>query len=378
MSRHQLLILVLIICLIGLYFVSKSAFLHQSKGSVPAGDSPRSMKLTDQKPSPKSDQFEQKVLAGFIQDYRNPEQIDYDKFTHIIFSFAHPTSEGDLILNGEQARKNLKRIVKLTDQHDTKVIIAVGGWYHIQGGRSYDHFQKAISNPDSRQRLAAELSKLVHDEKLDGVDIDFEHPKSKADARDLSAFAKELNHYLKPTKKELSVSVNAKVHSVTGSEIHSIVFDPEMFKYVDHVNLMAYDGQWDGGYDAANLAPYPFTRNVVDYWTSLFDEKGFSRGKLVLGVPLYGQPEDPAAKQVSYDILAKNNPENLVRDSVKINGHTYHYNSHPTLRRKTQLALEQDLGGMMMWEAGLDSHGPDSAAIVINDVLKDPKYAYRK
>ncbi len=84
-----------------------------------------------------------------------------------------------------------------------------------------------------------------------------------------------------------------------------------MFQYVDHVNIMAYDGQWDDGYDAANLSPYPYTENIVNYWTSLFDTHQISKGKLVLGVPFYAQPEDPNSKQISYKTIIENNPKFL-------------------------------------------------------------------
>ena len=33
-----------------------------------------------------------KVLIGYVQDFRDPSTIDYTNLTHIIFSFAHPTS----------------------------------------------------------------------------------------------------------------------------------------------------------------------------------------------------------------------------------------------------------------------------------------------
>ena len=48
----------------------------------------------------------------------------------------------------------------------------------------------------------------------------------------------------------------------------NVVYEPSMFKNVDHVNIMAYDGQWDDGYNASNLSPYPYTRE----YRKLLDE----------------------------------------------------------------------------------------------------------
>ncbi|WP_079509045.1 glycoside hydrolase family 18 protein [Mesobacillus jeotgali] len=322
-----------------------------------------------------------KVLIGYVQDFRNPETIDYDGLTHVVFSFVHPAVDGSIIMNGDHAIKNLRAVVANAQKTDTKVMLAIGGWYHINGGESYDYFKTAISHPEARKKLVQELVSFTKRENLDGVDIDFEHPRSKEDALYLALFSKDLSAQLKPIAKELSIAVNAKVHSVTGTEIHSVVFEPSMFKYFDHVNLMAYDGQWDGEYNAANLSPFSYSANIVSYWTSLFDQHGYSREKLVLGVPLYAQPENPSAKQLSYKAITEHAPGNAVKDQVNINGTTYYYNGHSTLKKKTELALSQQLGGMMLWEAGLDAAGNQSATILIANELnkhQDVRYYTRK
>jgi chitinase len=374
MKKRILLIMVLLLTF-SLGFIT--GVLYSSKDSQNADvlytseHVPQSAKRLELKAEPKAKKLESQVLIGYVQDFRNPDEIDYKNLTHVIFSFAHPTADGKLLLNGDHALKNLRAINAKAKQHDTKVILAIGGWYHINGGESYDYFKAAISNPDSRKKLVYELVSLAERENLDGIDIDFEHPRSKEDAQFLSSFAKELSFSLHPKGKELSIAVNAKVHSVTGTEIHSVVFDPKMFQYFDHVNLMAYDGQWDGEYNAANLSPYSYSANIVSYWSNLFDQHGFSREKLVLGVPLYAQPEDPAIKQVSYEALIQNNPANVTRDKVSMNGTTYHYNGHTTLQKKTILVLDHKLGGMMVWEAGLDAQGSNSATTLIANVLEN-------
>jgi spore germination protein YaaH len=139
----------------------------------------------------------------------------------------------------------------------------------------------------------------------------------------LAAFAKELGEQLHPKGKELSIAVYAKIHAVTGTEMGFVIFEPSTFEHVDHVNIMAYDGQWDGGYNAANLSPYPFTENIVNYWANLFDQNNLSKEKLVLGVPFYAQPEDPSIKQVSYSAIINSDPANAANDTVSMNGTTY-------------------------------------------------------
>jgi chitinase len=333
-------------------------------------EAPKSESKLNSKEMPKLEKAPSKVLIGYVQDFRDPTVVDYSKLTHVIFSFAHPTMDGGILLNGDAALKNLRTVAANAHKHDTKVILAIGGWYHIKGGESYDYFKAALSNSTSRTKLVNELTSLAVREKLDGIDIDFEHPRNKADAQNLASFAKELSAQLHPKKKELSIAVYSKIHAVTLTEVGFIQYDPSMFQHVDHVNIMAYDGQWDGSYNAKNLSPYPFTEKIVNYWSNLFETHKLSKEKLVLGVPFYAQPEDPKIKQVSYGAIINKNPKNAGSDTVKMNGTTYHYNGDATMKKKTRLALNHGFGGMMLWESGLDAQGPHSLTASISSELK--------
>ncbi|CEG27416.1 glycoside hydrolase family 18 protein [Bacillus sp. B-jedd] len=310
-----------------------------------------------------------KVIMGYVQDFRDPASTNYKNLTHVIFSFAHPTTDGKVMLNGEMAWENLRRTVKLAHKNGSSALLAIGGWYHINGGESYPYFKEAISSPQSRNNLVASLMAIVDKENLDGIDIDFEHPRSQTDAANLAVFAKELSGELHGRKKELSVAVYSKINAISGAEVNSVTFKADMFRYADHVNIMAYDGQWDGGYHAENLAPYQFTKNVVNYWAKLFGSLGISKSKLVLGIPLYGQPEDVKAKQISYAAIVRKNPDYAKKDSINWNGTVYHFNGQNTVKRKTELALSHGFGGMMLWEAGLDSNDEKNMAAAIRSTL---------
>ncbi|MEH6954761.1 glycoside hydrolase family 18 protein [Neobacillus drentensis] len=334
-------------------------------------DAPKSAIKPTSKVFPKYNKKPAKVLIGYVQDYRDPNMIDYSKLTHVIFSFVHPTKDGEILFNGDTALKNLRTVVSKAEKYDTKVMLAIGGWYHIKGGESYNYFKPAISNPKSRAKLVKELTNIAVRENLDGIDIDFEHPRTEADSRNLAAFAKELSAQLHPKKKELSIAVYSKIHAVTLTEVGFIKYDPSMFQHVDHVNIMAYDGQWDGSYNAANLSPYPFTEKIVNYWSTFFENQKISKEKLVLGVPFYAQPEDPKIKQVSFATIINKNPTNAEKDMVKMNGTTYHYNGGATMKKKTRLALDHGFGGMMLWESGLDAQGSHSLTGTIFTELKN-------
>jgi chitinase len=355
LKRLFLLILVMSITFIGGFFSGVTFTNHQKQELFTIDKLPLSAKKPAQKQDPIIQNTASKVLMGYVQDFRDPKQIDYTDLTHIIFSFAHPTKDGKLIMNGDWALKNLRATVNKAKQYDTKVILAIGGWYHISGGESYQYFKPAISNSSSRTKLVNEIVNMVEQEKLDGIDIDFEHPRSVEDAENLTAFTKMLSTRLHAKNKVVSIAVNAKVHSVAGTEINNVVYEPKMFQYVDYVNIMAYDGHWDDGYNAANLSPYPYIKNIVSYWTTLFEKHHLPKEKLVLGVPSYAQPVDSQAKQASYAAIIKKDPAYAYRDTIKMNGTIYYYNGTSTVQKKTKLALENGFGGMMIWELGQDS-----------------------
>ncbi len=381
-KRSLLLGLVMVITFIGgigtgVYFFSN----HTEKPvSIKIKPAPKSDSALKEKAMPKVEQKQSKVLIGYVQDFRDPNVVDYTKLTHVIFSFAHPMKDGSILLNGDAALTNLRTTVSNAQKHNTKVMLAVGGWFHIKGGESYPYFKAAISNPASRTKLVNELTTLAVRENLDGIDIDFEHPHSAEDAKNLAAFAQELSNQLHPKHKELSVAVYAKIHAVTLTETGFVKYEPSMFRAVDHVNIMAYDGQWDDGYHAENLSPYPYAEKIVKYWADYFENQNLPKGKLVLGVPLYAQPVDPKIKQVSFSAIVNQDPANGANDTVKMNGTTYYYNGESTMKKKTKLALENGFGGMMLWEAGLDSHGPHSVTgtifAAINDSINEPVKYY--
>ncbi|NHM32543.1 glycoside hydrolase family 18 protein [Neobacillus terrae] len=378
MKKYKILLaLVIIITFLGGFFSGVLYSSNYDKNGKEKTYNTQSLSHSEKHPPiknvPNAVEKKPKVLIGYVQDFRNPDTVDYTNLTHVIFSFAHPTKDGHVLLTSPTAKKNLKKMVDDAHSHNKKAMIAIGGWFHLYGGVSYQYFKPAIVNPVTRERLVNELISLADQEKLDGIDIDFEHPRSQQDAQSLAAFAKSLGERLHSSHKELSLAVHAKINSETLAEAHGIIYDTSMFQYADHVNIMAYDGQWDGGYNAANLSPYPFTEKIVNYWSGLFEANKIPKEKLVLGVPLYGQPDDPAIKQVSYSTIIKSNPENAKRDTIQMNGTTYHYNGETTIQRKTNLALTHGFGGMMLWEEGHDLQGPLSASASINKTMQEDK-----
>ncbi len=67
---------------------------------------------------------------------------------------------------GESAINNLRTTVTNAHNQDKKVLLAIGGCFHINGGKSYDYFKEAISDPTSRKQLVQELVNITDREKI--------------------------------------------------------------------------------------------------------------------------------------------------------------------------------------------------------------------
>src|SRR5690606_28015979 len=68
----------------------------------------------------------------------------------------------------------LKEIVSLKATHTgLKILLSIGGW---GSGR----FSEMAANKDNRKKFAGDCARIVREFNLDGIDIDWEYPTSKA------------------------------------------------------------------------------------------------------------------------------------------------------------------------------------------------------
>jgi GH18 family chitinase len=104
------------------------------------------------------------------------------------------------------------------------------------------------------------------------------------------------------------------------------------------------------------------------YWSGT---RGIAKEKLSLGVPFYGYgfgtnaPEDLSFSQIVTKYLGSQN-----EDQVTVTGGgIVYYNGIPTIKSKTELALEK-AGGIMIWQLRQDAGGASSLLSTINTVIK--------
>lgn len=269
-------------------------------------------------------------IVGYVTDWGvtvAPQQIK--KLTHINYAFALPRADGSLDFPANEWK--LRQIVQTAHANNSRVLIAVGGW-----GLEKE-FETIAASPELRAKFVTRLMQYVDENNLDGVDVDWEYPTGSAQSEHFLALMRELRAASAARNKLLTAAVAAYGYNGQG-------IPDETFALVDFLNVMAYD---DGG---AHHSTYAFAERSLDYWHT----RGLSPDKIALGVPFYARPS-----AVSFRKLVEQDASAAQTDFSKYHGALAAYNGLPTIRAKTQLAMQR-ASGIMIWSINDDADGEHS------------------
>lgn len=221
-----------------------------------------------------------------------PEKIELGLCTHIILGFT-PVINRTVHLD-PSLQNAIQRTVVLKDKDpDLKVLFSVGG------GSKEDGFGAAVKSTDTRKILIDSILAVILEQKLDGVDFDWEFPAWHSDWREKANFA----HFLRELRyqaDETGVTTLVTVATAAPIPIIAVAYDiTALAAYTDFVNLMTYD------FNPFDAITFPFTghnsplfpRSVqkayfatlnmafaAEFWV----REGYPRSKLLVGLPFYG------------------------------------------------------------------------------------------
>lgn len=229
-------------------------------------------------------------------DVIQPGEIAAQKLTRINYAFA--LIQAGQIVNGyANDDQNLAALVALKQQNPSlAVLISVGGW--LGSG----NFSDMALTKQSRSLFIDSAVKFIERNHLDGLDIDWEYPAQigagntfrPGDKYNYTQLFKELRQRFDQEEKRLHRRLF--LSSATGGST-SFLENTEMGKvqkYLDTVNLMAYD-YYEPTDDAitGNHAPLftdPSDPKKISDDKSVqgYEQAGVPAAKIVLGVPFYG------------------------------------------------------------------------------------------
>nr|XP_019543590.2 chitinase-3-like protein 1 [Aedes albopictus] len=227
--------------------------------------------------------------------------IDPSLCTHLIYAFVGINANGTirvldpwLDLEDNWGLGTIRRFNDLKSSNpNLKTLVAVGGW-----NEGSQRFSTVAQNPILRKRFALDAARFCSYHGFDGLDVDWEYPAQRdgdptIDRENFVTLLADLREEFSKRGLLLAAAVAAAESSASIS--YNI---PEVVKYLDFINLMAYDlhGPWESrtGHNAPlYIGPHDNTTNKmqlnvnssVNYWLS----QGAPAWKIMLGVAFYGR-----------------------------------------------------------------------------------------
>lgn len=298
-------------------------------------------------------------VVGYLPEYRftSLNRIDFTALTHINYFSITATTTGGL----STGNVNLSHLATARDKAHAagvKMSITVGP----------QTFSTLSSNTTSLNTFVTNMIGYVEDNDLDGIDIDWEPPASNStDKARYGQLIDALYAQTKPRGLVLSAAVNPINTEIPVAQANKL----------DWINIMGYD------FDPANHSPYTSSVNSLVRWSNY----GVAKDKLVLGVPFYGRKGTTWSNTVSRTYGA------LVDDYAAANGgaypggafdsfNGYYFNGPNTIASKGQYVLDNNYGGVMIWELGQDHwtssgvYSSQSLLPVIKNVIQPTQPTY--
>jgi len=194
----------------------------------------------------------------YLPNYRINSEIDiktfdFSKVNIINYSFCLFTDQGDAYtgnpnIDFKQDMLNyVNNDLKKKYPH-LKIVYTLGGTH---GSLNFKNF---LSHSSSLERAAKSVVTVVKRYNFDGIDVDWEFPKTEEEAVYLVNFIKKIREYM-GYSRILTISASALISRYYG---HTAEMEP----YLDWFNLMTYhySGYWDK-YSGYNAPLYPPTKD---------------------------------------------------------------------------------------------------------------------
>ena len=300
--------------------------------------------------APKNTKF-QKV--AYFPSYRDLTEgsIPDEKLQMVdVACFAFASINDNYTLSVQEPDK-LRALVARCKAFGVKILLSLNGTHSL--------YAAMTASPENRAKFIASLKTIVETYDLDGVDNDWEYPKTSDNShKGNTALMRELSSWLHDpaVNKLLTMAITpGKYEGVTSNGI-----EQECFDYVDWFNVMVYD-DFSNDTPGINHSPFELLEVSYNYWVV---KRSMPKYKFVAGIPVYGRSSG-LGKSISMtyaSILAQGgNPDAnqaTVTSSSYNNGQTpfvVYYNGRVLVRQKTRYCIDQGLGGVMFWEAGQDT-----------------------
>ncbi len=286
----------------------------------------------------KSTQFR---IAGYLPDYRSFQVEQAAGLTDLIVFSAQPTESGDIDMS-RLTKTNWPQLQEAKRKHKLRLILCVGGWERST------HFARVAASQELRKRFVTAARQICIDKQLDGIDLDWEHPRDVQEQNAYALLLQDLQRVLHPAGHSVSITMAAWQ-----------AMPRSAFEAVDWIQLMTYDHP--GRHSTFENAQAD-VRQLV--------QAGAPQHKIMLGLPFYGRGIEKADRTLTYREILQKHQLNRAIDEVD----GVYFNGPATIERKTRYALDAKLAGVMIWEIGQDASGESSLLRIITQTTNQSGY----
>lgn len=278
------------------------------------------------------------IRGDYVQSPDSLYPEDFDIITDVIlFECASFDSEGNVNLRKETLETALSNIRNAIGERDINITLNLLGpsghtdsdvWEDQMEAQSEEH-NKAFTSGVLEDNIIAVLDKYD----FDGVHFDYEYPLS------LKAW-----HYYNNFLVSLDKQLGDYMLGVAGND-WNIKFSTKAIAAIDVFEIMLYDMNDENGRHSTYEDMAELVRKVGFY--------GIPLEKVNIGLPFYSRPTDMSAYWYGYNGCYGQIDENgwyHCNDT----GKDFWFNTPDVIARKTEFAIKNGYGGVMIWHYNCD------------------------
>jgi len=258
-----------------------------------------------------------KKLMGYYPSYnfaiQSPSQVDYSLYTDVLFFVAvpqlnHTFTYGKMPVS--QAEQMAIEFCNLAKKNGANPLLSYGGWT----GSLF--LSNLTATPESRKRFAHTLVTYAKKLGFTGLDLDWEYPNkagigcnalSPSDTVNFGLLVREIRRLWPDGQLTAALGITGLVGSdgKPASKFETAL----LARYLDFVNLMAYDvyGAWAPTTGPlapikATCAPADFAQSVETGFQVML-QQGFKPGQIILGLPAYAKRLQLVSSQLTPKVV---------------------------------------------------------------------------
>lgn len=266
-------------------------------------------------------------IAAYLPDYRSYISVNATApFLTDLLLFSISPDSGGCCLSEDHYR--IARQAQSFKQQYSNARLRL--WVTVGGGGRSEGFRNIVSDETGRARFVDSMVHLCKREGLDGIDFDWEIPKTRQELQAYSTLLLDMSKILHGQNLLISVALHARQF-----------MPPQVYEAMDRIHFMAYD------LEASHVAAYETVVKAV----AEFVEYACPISKMVLGLAAYGRHyQNPGFVKTFSELMDESS--NAAASQQEWNG--YRYDSPQSIRRKVEFATQQGMKGVFFWELGQD------------------------